>query len=203
MPTCNAVQALPSAMSFVGSAVDARGHLGLSGGGGGSVVGDTGRGPFLCTCHYFACRLREGRTHPQSPSTHHCRGGAGGGGVIRAPLPLKGGFGKGASMCSRSMPQHPFFGAAHRGLEACRSMPQHDAASNFLSSCVCLPVPALFAQETFCLPHVSPVCFICLVMSQSSAPTTSSQQSTPSTPIRPNSVVHVVSCLLVQFPTDA
>ena len=30
-----------------------------------------------------------------------------------------------ASMCSRSMPQHPFFGAAHRGLEACRSMPQH------------------------------------------------------------------------------
>ena len=30
-----------------------------------------------------------------------------------------------ASTCSRSMPQHPFFGAAHRGLEACRSMPQH------------------------------------------------------------------------------
>ena len=56
-------------------------------------------------------------------------------------------------------PQHPFFGAAHRGLEACRSMPQHAAASNFLSSCVCLPAPALFARETICLPHVSPVCF--------------------------------------------
>ena len=62
-------------------------------------------------------------------------------------------------MCSRSMPQDPFFGAAHRGLEACCSMPQHAAASNFLSSCVWLPVPALFARETFCLPHVSPVCF--------------------------------------------
>ena len=37
--------------------------------------------------------------------------------------------------------------------------PQHAAASNFLSSCVCLPAPALFARETFCLPHVSPVCF--------------------------------------------
>ena len=59
--------------------------------------------------------------------------------------------GGGASMCSRSMPQHPFFGAAHKGLEACRSMPQHPI---FLSSCVCLP-----ARETFCLPHVSPVCF--------------------------------------------
>ena len=36
------------------------------------------------------------------------------------------------------------------------SMPQHAAASNFLSSCVCLPAPALLAWE---LPHVSPVCF--------------------------------------------
>ena len=62
-------------------------------------------------------------------------------------------------------------------------MPQHATASNFLSSCVCLPAPALLAQETFCLPHISPVCFYCLVMSQSSAPTTSSQQSTPSTPL--------------------
>ena len=43
-----------------------------------------------------------------------------------------------------------------------RSMLQHAAAPIFLSSCVCLPclpAPALFAQETFCLPHVSPVCF--------------------------------------------
>ena len=36
---------------------------------------------------------------------------------------------------------------------------KHAAASNFLSSCVCLPVPALSARETFCLPRVSPVCF--------------------------------------------
>ena len=28
-----------------------------------------------------------------------------------------------------------------------------------LCSCVCLPAAALLAQETFCLPHVSPVCF--------------------------------------------
>ena len=60
-----------------------------------------------------------------------------------------------------------------------------------LSACSCsvctgdiLPAP--------CLPSLF---FFCLVMSQSSAPTTSSQQSTPSTPIRPNSVVHVVFCL--------
>ena len=42
---------------------------------------------------------------------------------------------------------------------ACCSMPRHAAASNFLSSCACLPAPALLARETFCLPHVSPVCF--------------------------------------------
>ena len=41
----------------------------------------------------------------------------------------------------------------------CRNMPQHAAASNFLSSCVWLPVAAVFARETFCLPHVFPVCF--------------------------------------------
>ena len=38
-------------------------------------------------------------------------------------------------------------------------MPQHAAASNVLDLCVCLPAPALFARETFCLPHVSPVCY--------------------------------------------
>ena len=32
-----------------------------------------------------------------------------------------------AAAC-RSMPQHLFFGAAHGGFEACRSMPQHAAA---------------------------------------------------------------------------
>ena len=29
---------------------------------------------------------------------------------------------------------------------------------------MCLSAPALLARETFCLPHVSPVCFSCLVM---------------------------------------
>ena len=33
-----------------------------------------------------------------------------------------------SSMCSRSMPQHPFFGAAHGGFEASCSMPQYAAA---------------------------------------------------------------------------
>ena len=54
--------------------------------------------------------------------------------------------------CKRSMPQHPF-------LELHIGVWKHAAASNVLSSCVCLPAPALFARETFCLPHVSPVCF--------------------------------------------
>ena len=44
-------------------------------------------------------------------------------------------------------------------LQSKHVQPQHAAASNFLSSCVCLPAPALLAQVTFCLPHVSPVCF--------------------------------------------
>ena len=73
-------------------------------------------------------------------------------------------------------------------------MPQHAAASNFLSSCVCLPVPALFARETFCLPHVSPVCFY--LSCHESVICTNNIQSTVNTK-------HTIAVFFVRRPRSA
>ena len=57
------------------------------------------------TTHYpMQCSIIQ----KEPPTVQHC-------GEVQACAPA----------ACRSMPQHPFFGAAHRGLEACRSMPQH------------------------------------------------------------------------------
>ena len=69
-------------------------------------------------------------------------------------------------MCSRSMPQHPFFGAALGGFEACCSMPQHQKFCFVVVIDNCLSASsapsalfALFARGTFRLTHVSPVLY--------------------------------------------
>ena len=60
------------------------------------------------------------------------------------------------SKCSRSMPQHPFFGAAYGGFEACRSMPQHPFFCVHVPVCLAVffvrrPRSACHVERTFSL----------------------------------------------------